>query len=223
MTAGALTRLWRESRASGALPDETAIHESLERTGWRYLEVDDRRRAARLLRHGVLLDFGGIAKGYAAQQGVGLLTALGFPSCMVALAGDISVGDAPPGEAGWEIEVRHERGRALGVLTLSNRAVSTSGDSEQQVEIGGERISHMLDPRIGFRSSDGVSATVVAPTGELADAYATACCILGVIDSLDLAERDPQLGIILSCPDDQGRGERTIRHANVPPGVFIMR
>jgi thiamine biosynthesis lipoprotein len=76
-------------------------------------------------------------------------------------------------------------------VLLSDAAVSTSGDVEQYVEIGGVRYSHIVDPRTGLGVTTHGSVTVVASTGAVADSIATAASVLGperglkLIDSTD--------------------------------------
>ena len=64
-------------------------------------------------------------------------------------------------------------------MTLSRAAVSTSGDAEQHVEIGGKRYSHIVDPRTGLGLVGRMSATVVAPDGLTSDSLTKVVAILG--------------------------------------------
>ena len=96
---------------------------------------------------------------------------------LVAGAGDIVVGDPPPGADGWTIGIApldDARDAApAGSSSSKNAAVSTSGDAERFVEIGGKRYSHIVDPRTGLGVVDRSSVTVVAPDGATADGLAT--------------------------------------------------
>jgi thiamine biosynthesis lipoprotein len=139
------------------------------------------------------LDLGGIGKGYAAQQAVDLLKSRGVSSCMVALAGDVVAGNAPPeSDRGWRVEFaerssatrprvegRNESSTTSRSLLLADAAVSTSGDTEQFIDIAGTRYSHIIDPRTGIGLTAQRSVTVIAPRGELADALSSALCVLG--------------------------------------------
>ena len=114
----------------------------------------------------MLLDLGGIAKGYAADQALATLRAQGIRSAMVAASGDIAVSDAPPGEPGWQIGVDSvdlPQAEFTRVLVVSNAAVSTSGDTEQFVEINGQRYSHIIDPKTHQALTRRITVTVAAP------------------------------------------------------------
>jgi thiamine biosynthesis lipoprotein len=100
---------------------------------------------------------------------------------LVAASGDIAVGDPPPGQKGWKIGIAGLTGQTnfAGTLLLRNAAVSTSGDAEQSIEIGGVRFSHILDPATGLGLTNRIQATVVAPEATTTDALATSVCVLG--------------------------------------------
>jgi FAD:protein FMN transferase len=171
-TVGPLSLLWREARRAGVLPSPDAIAEAKALTGFRLLELDGAARTARLLAPDMRLDLGGIGKGYAAAKAVERLREIGFPRCLVAIAGDIAAGDAPPGVTGWRIALECPDGSTT-VLHLANRSISTSGDREQFLEIGGERYSHIVEPRTGLGARLQRQVTVIGPNGALVDALAS--------------------------------------------------
>ncbi|MCS7023933.1 MAG: FAD:protein FMN transferase [Bryobacteraceae bacterium] len=171
ITLGPLVSLWREARKTKQLPEPYAVAIARQRCGYQFLRIDKRRHTVTLLRDSMLLDAGGIAKGFAASEVVRLLRSLGVSRVLVAVSGDIAVGDPPPGKAGWMIEAEGE------VYALQNAAISTSGDEHQFVEIGGLRYSHILDPAIGLGLTRSKPVSIVAPEGAVADALATACSV----------------------------------------------
>jgi len=211
ITVGPAVALWRTSRRTHALPDPSALAAARSLIDWRTVELDSADRSARLGESGVRLDLGGIAKGYAAQRAVDLLKLHLNPRCLVALAGDIAAGDPPPGESGWRITVAGERsGQSVGTLLIANAAVSTSGDTEQSVEIGGHRYSHIIDPRTGLGISARRCVTVVSTRGEWADALATAACILGPEASRPMLAEFSGTGAAFDEASEAGPARRTV-------------
>lgn len=206
VTVGPAVRLWRESRRTGRLPENEALAAARSLIGSEKLILDPRARTVRLIVPGMQLDLGGIGKGYAAQRATEALRVRGLTRSLVALAGDIVVGDPPPGEAGWRITIAlaDDADRAI---VLANAAVSTSGDLEQHVEIGGVRYSHIVDPRTGIGVTTRVAAAVVAPRGELADALASAICVLGPAEGARLIESFEGTGAII---EDAAGGRRLV-------------
>lgn len=179
VTVGPLVQLWRQSRRSGRLPDENALSRGRARTGSWLLEVDTVRGAVRLLADSMQIDLGGIAKGYVLSEALAVLRSRGSGAAMIEAGGDLVVGDAPPGRAGWSVEIP---GADLATREIAkalvNVAVATSGGSEQYVEIGGVRYAHVVDPRTGLGLVNAGQVTVIARRGEVADAVATATLVL---------------------------------------------
>jgi thiamine biosynthesis lipoprotein len=123
--------------------------------GWRKVRIEGRR----VWTNGTCFDLGGIAKGFAAQEALQAMAARGVRRAMVAIGGDICVG-----EGTWRIGAQ---GRAF---TLADACISTSGNDSQP--------GHVFDPRSGRREWRGGSVTVVSRDGARADALATAHFLL---------------------------------------------
>lgn len=194
MTIGPLVQLWRRSRRQKQLPDPQTLAKAKAKVGYRLLKLDPAHHTAQLLEPGMKLDLGGIAKGYAADEALKVLRQQGVHQALVAIGGDIVVGDAPPGSAGWVIQIaplRPGTDKPVAPLLLANAAVSTSGDAEQYVEIDGKRYSHIVDPRTGLGLQQRSSVTVVAPRGMLADAWTKPVCVLGVERGMALLDTIP--------------------------------
>ncbi len=174
VTIGPVVALWRRARGEGRRPAAAEIAAARAMVDWRRVNLDPSECTVTLDRAGTRLDLGGIGKGFACEKAVGELKARGFRRCLVALAGDIFCGDAPPGAGGWRIGVSGGRS-----LELENCAVSTSGDAEQSLEVDGTRYSHIVDPQSGLGLVLHGEVTIVASTGAIADALATAVDIVG--------------------------------------------
>jgi len=230
-TIGPLVHLWRQSRSDHKLPDSALIADAKAKTGFQFLTLDGVRNTADLRLPGMAIDLGGIGKGFAAQEAVKLLKSRGVGSCMVALSGDIAVGDAPPGTPGWKvaIETGYADGRAN--LNLVNASVSTAGDLEQFVEIDGVRYSHIIDPATGLGSTRRAAACVVASDGALADGLDTALAVLGVekgravLGAFPMAKAmivEPNAGGVnkFVSPEFPVDGGATFNAANEPPAGF---
>ena len=180
ITAGPLISLWRAARKTGVLPNSADVQRARSLVDWRKLRLDERARTAHLAVSGMRLDLGGIAKGYAADEAHRVLKHHGITRALVELGGDIVVSGPPPGTSGWTIQVPNAgKGRQPAELRFADRAISTSGDTEQFTIIGGRRFSHVVDPRTGQALTNRVQATVVAPDGLTSDPLSTALTVLG--------------------------------------------
>lgn len=188
-TLGPMTKLWRETRSTGRLPDPEELAAARAASGWRHFTLDPEARTITLLRENMAFDLGGIAKGYAADLMLDSLAAAGIRQALVTAGGDIRLGNAPPGREGWNVALKtFDVEKNDEILTLSNAAVSTSGDLHQSVQIEGVNYSHILDPASGLGLTRRVAASVIADEAKLSDALATAACVLGADGSRELRD-----------------------------------
>lgn len=179
-TLSPLTRLWRATRDHKRLPDPETLRSARDRTGWRHFTLDPEAHTLTLHRENMAFDLGGMAKGYVADLMFESLVKNGISRAMVAAGGDIRLGDPPPEHEGWRVALQtFDLTRPDEVVTLSNAAVSTSGDLHQSVEIDGVRYSHILDPATGLGLTRRIAAVVIADEGKISDPLATAACVLG--------------------------------------------
>lgn len=179
VTVGPVVRLWRGARKEKSLPDSDAIAAARALVDWRAVEVT--REAAVFHTRGGRLDLGGIGKGFAQDEVLRLLRERhGIDAALVDAGGGVSVGAPPPGQSGWAAGLATRDETDAGVtLGLRHQSLATSGDTHQFVEINGLRYSHIVDPATGLGLTRRVQASVVADDGAVADALATAFCVLG--------------------------------------------
>jgi len=192
VSVGPVVRLWRKARKEKALPDPRELNAALARVDFRKIKLDSERRTVQLLIMGMLLDLGGIAKGYAADAALAVLHRRGIDRALVAAGGDVRVALPPPDAKGWKIGIaplKDPKGEPTAYLLLQNAAVSTSGDAHQHLELGGKRYSHVIDPKTGVGLPGRRAVTVIAPDSTTADALATAACVLGPEKGLQLVEK----------------------------------
>lgn len=129
------------------------------------------------------LDFGAVAKGYAAQLAIDHLQRLGVRNAIVAAAGDLHVLGVH-GARPWHVGIRHPRapGIIASIDLKSGESISTSGDYERYFTAQGKRYHHLLDPRTGYPAQGTAAVTVITADGATADAAATALFIAGEHD-----------------------------------------
>ena len=194
VTIGPVVRQWRRARRMEKLPSPEQLARARESVGWQKLKLDSRKITVTLTVPNMQLDLGGIAKGYAADAALAVLKEHGCNRALVAASGDIAVGDPPPSQSAWRVEIdmtSGKEGEPARVLSLKNAAVSTSGDAEQFVEIEGKRYSHIVDPRTGVGLTESFQVSIVARRATETDAFATAASVLGQERGLRLIESQP--------------------------------
>ncbi len=183
ITVGPLSHLWRKARKLQVFPDSLAIEEARNKVGFQYIVFDQSQQTVYLTKSGMLLDLGGIAKGYVAQEVINYLLTKGVQSALADAGGDIVVSDAPTKAKGWTIgiNVPETTDELLPKkLLIKNIAVTTSGDVYQFIEHNGKKYSHIVDPRTGYGISSQRNVTVIAKRGIDADWLTKVCSILPI-------------------------------------------
>lgn len=183
----------------GIRPDETRRRAGQALINYKSLQRDVHRHTLFFPRPGMRIDLGGIAKGYAVDQGLAILQRAGVTHAIVTAGGDSRLLGDHRGRP-WLLGIRHPRADAdtsAIKLPLENIAISTSGDYERYFEENGVRYHHIIDPKRGDSPRELVSATILARTSTEADALSTTVFILGVEKGLALANRLPGVSAIL--------------------------
>ena len=205
VTAAPIIQLWRRARRTHQLPDADRLAEAKSLVGIEHLQLDQATRQAGLAKPGMRIDFGGIAKGDAADQALAVLATHGIDRALVAIGGDIAVSGPPPETHGWKIGLASPENPSRapsGFLLLQNAAVSTSGDLEQSVTINGRRYSHIVDPRTGLGAIRPGVVSVRARHGATADVLATTLSLLGPEEGIALLEQLGKIDPLLAARFD---------------------
>jgi len=169
-------------------PSDQDIQENLNLFHYQNILLDAEKRTVKFTKKGILLDLGGIAKGYAVDQGIEILKKHGVISAHLSAGGDMRLLGDKKG-APWIIGIKNPRDESKQsiVLPLSNTAVSTSGDYERFfMDEKGERVHHILSPKTGKPVKGMMSVTVLADDAITSDGLSTAVFVLGVKEGLAL-------------------------------------
>lgn len=176
-TAAPLIRLWRKARAEHQLPDPDALRAAQQLVGYQFMKLDETHHTVQLLRPGMLLDLGAIAKGYIGDQALLVLREHHLTRAMFEAGGDMVFADPPPPpevaseeQTGWLVRPEFDQ---LPELHLANCAAAISGDTVQFTIINNRRYGHIIDPRTAQPTQTHRTCLIVAPTGLTADPLAT--------------------------------------------------
>lgn len=171
----------------GVRPDDATIDANKTSIDYRAIKLSPSTRQIRFNKPGMQIDLGGIAKGYAVDVSIDILTQAHVQAAVVTAGGDSRIlGDL--GDRPRTVGIRHPRraGEYSVLIPLENTAISTSGDYERFFEENGKRYHHILDPATGRSSSAVQSASVLAPSAMESDALSTTVFVLGVERGLAL-------------------------------------
>lgn len=211
-TIGPEIRMWDFHKK--IKPTDAAIKKKLPLVGYRNVIVDSKDSTVFLKKKGMMLDLGGIAKGYGADLAVEALKRDGIRAGIVAVAGDIKTFGLKPDGSPWNIGIENPRKKnasdeIMATVRLSDKAISTSGDYQRYFILRGRRYHHLLNPKTGYPAMYCRSVSVIADKGVFTDSFATAVFIMGPEKGMKLLKKLGMDGVIV---DAEG-------HLHITPGL----
>lgn len=194
ITVGPLSGLWGIGHKGDYVPTQAEIDKVLPLVNYRLVEVDSTENTVYLPKSGMMLDLGGIAKGYATDKAIEVLKSKGITSALVNAGGDVRViGNKPDGKP-WRIGIQDPRNAdgISGKMDLTEwDTMETSGDYQRFIMKDGVRYSHILDPRTGWQPREVASVTMVTNSSTYGDVLSKPIFVLGVEKGLALLKQFP--------------------------------
>lgn len=234
ITMGTVTSLWNFH--TGEVPSRLALARALPHVDYHHIVLDEDALSAGVSRvpssnvpssksfqptlaitdPQTILDLGGVAKGYIADDLADLFIAHGIGRFVINLGGNVVVrggrpADAsarPPVAAGspWRIGIINPLDPAhnRAIVDMADGSVVTSGIHERRFTKGGVTYHHILDPATGMPAkTDLTSATIIAPRSMDCDGYSTTALMLGARDAIDFVESLPGIEAVLIDEADE--------------------
>jgi len=159
----------------------------------------------------MFIDVNAIAQGYTVDLAVDLIVSRGIRQCLVEVGGEVRTFGDKHG-MGWKVGIdtpadgNYTPGAEIQArIRLDNQALATSGNYRKFYVENGVKYSHTIDPRTGSPVRHTLlSATIIAPTGAVADAWATACLVGGKDTAIAFIEKYDFLEGYLIYSDESG-------------------
>lgn len=203
ITIGSVTRLW--DFKEGVRPEDDALAEAVRHIDWHGVTAEG--DTVQLADPEARIDLGGIAKGYIADDLVGLLRENGVESACINLGGNVAVLGAKPDGSPWNVGVQDPNGAAQDVVAsvlCEDASVVTSGLYERQFVLDGVQYYHILDPRTGLPvQTDLVSTSLKTASSTDGDAWATMLFLMGHDAAFALVNADERFEGLLIGEDGQ--------------------
>jgi thiamine biosynthesis lipoprotein len=168
-------------------PDDQSINALIGAVDYRHVVLDAEKQSVYFSHPEVKIDLGGIAKGYAVDNAIDALKAMGIEHALVTAGGDTRLLGDRMGKP-WIIGIRDPRNKdkQAVLIPLEDSAMSTSGDYERYFEEDGKRYHHILSPKTGRSSYEVQSVSIIGPQSVYNDALSTAVFVMGLNDGLGL-------------------------------------
>ena len=197
--AGPLIDLWAIGSGKECIPEESSIQKAMEAVSGSRIRISGNTVS---VKPGTILDLGASGKGLVLQQIYNLLKETDLKGALVNAGGSLLLYGTHDGKVTYQIAVQNpdpEASEYLGILTLSDCFVSTSGDYERYFILDGKRYHHILSPETGYPAETGLrSVTVVTDDGTMSDILSTAVFLLGKERGLQLLSVHHAEGILAS-------------------------
>ena len=164
---GPLVQTWRIGFSDARRPQQGEINQALTMIDPHRIQLDPENHTVFLMRPGMKIDLGALAKGYSADLIATYLRGKGIKDALIDLGGNIlTVGQHPVKQQPWRIGIQNpveKRGNHLLVLSVKNKSVVTSGIYERHLEVDGQSFHHIFDSATGYPvETDLASITIIS-------------------------------------------------------------
>lgn len=212
ITLGPIIDLWGIGTDNERVPSNEEIKAKLPLVGCDKISINEEESSVMLQKKGMALDLGGIAKGFAADEVLKIYKKYNIENGLINLGSSsiYAVGKNKDNNK-WAVGIKHPRSEDskdyLGIIKLSNEALSTSGDYERYFIKDNKRYHHIIDPKTGYPADNGVmSDTIVIDNNDedknmLADLLTTTVFILGPEKGLNLIKTLPNVSCEITTSD----------------------
>ena len=209
ISAAPLFDIWGFGFKSGEKPTPENIDSLKKFIGMDKLSIayDSVTNASYLLKSDsrMQINFNAIAQGYTCDYICRELEKYGAENYLLEVGGEILCKGTNAKGKEWSIGIdKPVDGNFIpgasveAVIQVSGRGLVTSGNYRKFYIEDGEKFSHTIDPRTGYPVKHNLlSATVMAPTAALADAYATYLMVIGLEDAKRFISSAPDIDALL--------------------------
>ncbi len=192
--------------------DSLKVQSLLETVGFNKVTVERNDKVWKMVKANskVQLDFSAIAKGYGVDKVGELLSTKGIQNYYIDIGGECIMKGKSPRNSPWRIGINTPKVTAnttdfQQIVSLSDKAIATSGNYRNYFEVDGKKYAHSIHPKTGFpEMTNLLSASVVADNCTIADAYATALMIMGTDKAFEFASTHDDIEAYLIYSDDNG-------------------
>lgn len=199
ITVGPVVNAWGFGPGEREEVDSALIDSLLQYVGMDKVRMEGRRVIKSV--DGVVLDVNAIAQGYSVDLLARFFESRGIDRYLIELGGEVKASGLKQNRKLWKIGVDKPidnnliPGRELqAIVSLCNRSLATSGNYRKFYVENGIKYSHTIDPATGYPVRHNLlSVTIVADDCMTADAFATACLVMGLEKSIVMISRHPEL------------------------------
>ncbi|MBL4936743.1 FAD:protein FMN transferase [Clostridium sp. YIM B02515] len=214
ITVSPLINLWGIGTDKARVPSDQEIKEKLSLVGYDKISIKEADNSVKLEKEGMAIDLGGIAKGFAADEVMKIFKKYNIENALIDLGGSsIYASGKNKTQSPWSIGIQHPRldrsEGLLGIVKISDEALSTSGDYERFFIKDNKRYHHILNPATGYPADNGVMSDTIVIKGNVADAnmqadiLTTTVFVLGADKGMKFIESLPGIECAVTTTDNK--------------------
>jgi len=211
ITVAPLVNAWGFGFKEGTMPNDKQIDSLKSIIGYDKVSIENHKVVKKDKR--IMLDCSAIAKGYACDAVASMLQQKGVQNYMVEIGGEVVTKGVNKQRQPWRIGVEKPQdndsataSELQAVITISDKALATSGNYRNFYYKDGKKYAHTIDPHTGRPVQHNIlSATVVAKDCATADAYATAFMVMGLEKAQKILDDHKELKAFIIYNDDKGQ------------------
>jgi len=205
ITIGPLVKLWSIGFPEARVPSKDEIDAVLGYINYKDIELNENDNSIFLKNPNMLIDLGGIAKGYTADEISEVLTENNVHSAIIDLGGNVYTHGRKVNGEDWNVGIQNpisERGDILGTIKVNNKSIVTSGTYERFIEKDGVKYHHILNPKTGYPYDNNISGiSIISEKSIDGDALSTSVFAMGVEEGLAFVESQPNIEAIFVTTD----------------------
>ena len=205
ITIAPLSQLWDFKNNTGMIPDTDALQSASALVDYQTIVLDPATSSVSLTNPQAMIDLGGIAKGFIADQVKEFLLANDITYGIINLGGNVlTIGTKPDGLP-YQVGIQKpfsDNGVPFTTLEITDQSIVTSGIYERYIEVADVRYHHILDPQTGMPiENDLLSVTIVSDSSTAGDALSTICMTKGLKNGMQLIESIPNTEALFITSD----------------------
>lgn len=207
ISVGPIVKLWNIGLPEAKVPTPEEIDSKLPLIGYSDVELNDEESTVFLKRQGMMIDLGGVAKGYTADVISDILTEEGVKSAIIDLGGNIFAHGKKVNGDDWRIGIQNpysDRGDIVGTITVKNKSIVTSGIYERYIEKDGIKYHHILSPKTGYPYENEIAGiTIISDKSSDGDALSTSVFAMGVEEGMKFVNTQEGIDAIFVTKDNK--------------------
>lgn len=210
---------WGFTTGDYKVPDPSVIASLLSNVNYRDVQFDG---SSVTLKENMEIDLGSIAKGYTGGMLTEFFRSNGVTSALLNLGGNVQALGSKPDGSDWRVAIQEPHGNGnCAIVSVSDKAVITSGGYERYFVEDGVEYCHIIDPSTGAPARSGlISVSIIGDNGAVCDALSTSLFIMGLEKASQFWRESDDFEAIFITDDNEMYITEGLTDILTPVGIY---